>query len=64
MKYIELLKIKQTINLEKFLMNVHQFEQMKQELFQEEIFKRQKTLCIDIENVCLRKVEIFDPEEY
>lgn len=45
-------------------MNVHQFEQMKQELFQEEIFKRQKTLCIDIENVCLRKVEIFDPEEY
>ena len=33
-------------------------------LYKEIIFNNQKTLCIDMENVFLRRVNILDPEEY
>jgi hypothetical protein len=39
------------------------YDSMKKELLQDEIYKRQKTLCFDIQSVFIRKVNILDYEE-
>ena len=36
---------------------------MRSELFQEDVNFGQKTLCIDVENILVRKVNILDAEE-
>lgn len=36
--------------------NIQQFDETKQELFQENGYFNQKTLCFDIENVFIRKI--------
>ena len=64
MKYLELLKMKKKVNFEDFFKNIKFFSKIQENLYKEEIFKNQKTLCIDIENVLLRQVNILDPEEY
>ena len=39
------------------------FEEMKAELFKEDLFYQMKTLIFDIENVFLRKVNLLDIDE-
>ena len=36
---------------------------MKTELFQESIYSNTRTLCFDIENTLIRKINILDDEE-
>lgn len=62
MKYMELLLMKKKVNFEEFFKNIKYFSKIQENLYKEEIFKNQKTLCIDIESVLLRKVNIFDPD--
>ena len=45
------------------LTSIPHFESMRQELAQEEIYTKSKTLCFDIESVFIRKVNILDWEE-
>ena len=39
------------------------FKLLRQEIQQDSIYKDFKTLCIDLENVFLRKVNVFDENE-
>lgn len=63
LKYVDLNKIKRKKNLSELLQNVQYFEDMRIELLQEDINWGQKTLCIDIENIFVRKVNIMEFEE-
>jgi hypothetical protein len=36
---------------------------MKSELYKEDLYSKMKTLCFDIENVFIRKVNLLDIEE-
>ena len=37
---------------------------MKKELYKEDIYKKQNTLCFDIQNVFIRKVNLNDNDEF
>lgn len=37
---------------------------MKEELYQEDIYSNQKTLCFDIEHIFIRKINITDIDEF
>ena len=63
MKYVDLQKIKKKTNLEEYFNQVPRFEVMKQELFQDDINSHQLTICLDIENVLVRQVNILDIDE-
>jgi hypothetical protein len=39
------------------------FEETKKDLYQEDSNSKQKTLCFDVENVLIRKVELTDLEQ-
>mgnify|MGYP006108946689 FL=1 len=43
--------------------NIPNFSELKSELYKEDIYKTMKTLCFDIENVFIRKVDLKDFEE-
>ena len=45
------------------MQSIQNFEDMKEELFKEDPYNKMKTLCFDIENVFLRKVDLLDIEE-
>jgi hypothetical protein len=45
------------------MQSIPNFEDMKEELFKEDLYNKMKTLCFDIENVFLRKVDLLDIEE-
>lgn len=45
------------------LKGVHQFDDMRFELYQEDVNHGQKTLCVDVENIFVRKVNMLDVEE-
>ena len=64
MKYMELLQMKKKVNFEEFFNNIKYFSKIQENLYKEEIFKNQKTLCIDIVSVLLRRVNILDPDEH
>ena len=64
MKYMELLQMKKKVNFEEFFKNIKYFSKIQENLYREEIFNNQKTLCIDIESVLLRRVNILDPDEH
>lgn len=63
MKYLELCKIKRQIDIENFMTSSTQFETMKTDLFQEAIYSNMRTLCFDVENTLIRKINILDDEE-
>jgi hypothetical protein len=55
MEFVELTRLKKKRNLEEQLKNQPpNFKMIHSELYQEEIFKKMKTLCFDIENVFIR----------
>ena len=43
--------------------SIPNYSELKSELYQEDIYKKMKTLCFDIENVFIRKVDLKDAEE-
>lgn len=45
------------------MQSVPLFDDMRFELYQEDVNYGQKTLCIDVENIFVRKVNMFDVEE-
>ena len=54
--YQQFIKNKMKANLVENMMNIQNFEEMREELYQEPIYKNQKTLCFDIQNIFLSKV--------
>lgn len=50
--------------LRTIMKSVPQFHEMKQELYKDEIFTNQNTLCFDVENVFIKKIDLYDPEHY
>jgi hypothetical protein len=45
------------------MQEVLQFDDMRQELTQEDANFGQKTLCLDVENILVRRVNVSDVEE-
>jgi hypothetical protein len=63
MKYVDLKKLQRKKDMGKILQGVKYYEDMRKELVQEDINWGQKTLCIDVENTLVRKVNIREIEE-
>lgn len=61
---MELVQIRSKINMEEFFRSLKFFNKSLKSLTKEVIFKRQKSLCLDVESVFLRRINIFDPEEH
>ena len=45
------------------MLNIPNFDELKSELYKEDIYKKMKTLCFDIETIFVRKVNLKDFEE-
>mgnify|MGYP000527044712 FL=1 len=43
--------------------NIPNFNELKAELYKEDLYKHMKTLCFDIESVFIRKINLKDFEE-
>ena len=43
--------------------SIQNFDELKSELYKEDIYKKMKTLCFDIESVFIRKINLKDIEE-
>ena len=43
--------------------NIRNFSELKSELYKEDIYRHMKTLCFDVENVFVRKINLKDVEE-
>lgn len=61
--YVDLIKMKRNHNIIEEMQAVPQYNDMRFELSQEDSNIGQKTLCIDVENILIRKVNIFDNED-
>lgn len=61
--YVDLNKMKRNHNIIEEMQAVPQYNDMRFELSQEDSNIGQKTLCIDVENILIRKVNIFDNED-
>ena len=57
-------QIKRKVKLPKLLQEIPQFLEMKKELYKEDIYAKFNTLCFDIENVFIRKVNLDDNDEF
>ena len=57
-------QIKKKVKLPKILQEIPQFLEMKKELYKEDIYAKFNTLCFDIENVFIRKVNLDDNDEF
>jgi hypothetical protein len=55
--------LKKQIDFMQIMKNIPNFSELKSELYKEDIYKTMKTLCFDIENVFIRKVDLKDFEE-
>ena len=55
--------LKNQINFISLMKSIPNYSELKSELYQEDIYKSMKTLCFDIENVFIRKVDLKDAEE-
>ena len=64
MKYKLYKEIKKTYDYFYHMTNIPQFNEMKKELFREDLYRTKNTLCFDIQNVFIRKINILDHDEY
>jgi len=58
-----MMKIRETTNLEKTMMEFPNFKKLQKEIQQDEVYKGQKTLIIDIENTFVAQIEVKSKEE-
>ena len=56
-------KIKKKVDIKKLLTSTNEFKDIKSELFKEDIYKKMSTLCFDVLNIFVRKVNLEDIEE-
>ena len=43
--------------------NIPNFDELKSELYKEDIYRDMKTLCFDVETIFVRKINLKDSEE-
>lgn len=55
--------LKKKINFVELFTKIINFKETRKELFKEDFYKNMKTICFDIENVFIRKVNLQDSEE-
>ena len=55
--------LKKKINFIELFKKISNFKETRKELFKEDFYKNMKTICFDIENVFIRKVNLQESEE-
>ena len=63
MSAMQLAKIRETVNLEKLMIEFPNFKKLQKEIQQDEVYKGLKTLIIDIENTLVTQIEIKCKDE-
>jgi len=60
MKYSQYLALKKKTNILDQITKADNFEKLRNQLVQDKEFKRKLTLCIDLENVFLARIDLND----
>jgi len=62
--YKELINSKVKENIIKQMNSINQFDDIREELYQEDIYMNQKTLCFDVRNVFIKEMDLSDIENF